>query len=78
MRGMFIYIHCMEKFEVLHNTKIIHGDIKPGIFLTTHQLYWTLVDPGLGKMMSLALIHSSHGKDRGVLRYVGVENGIGC
>jgi hypothetical protein len=28
-----IYIHCMEKFEVLHNAKIIHGDPKPDIFL---------------------------------------------
>jgi serine/threonine protein kinase len=28
-----IYVHCMEKIEVLHNAKIIHGDIKPDIFM---------------------------------------------
>lgn len=28
-----MYIHCMEKIEVLHNAKIIHGDVKPDIFL---------------------------------------------
>lgn len=28
-----IYIHCMAKTEVLHNAQIIHGDVKPDIFI---------------------------------------------
>jgi serine/threonine protein kinase len=28
-----VYIHCIEKFKVLYNTKIIHGDVKPDNFL---------------------------------------------
>lgn len=28
-----IYIYCMENIEVLHNAKIIHGDVKPDILI---------------------------------------------
>ncbi|ELR02807.1 hypothetical protein GMDG_05744 [Pseudogymnoascus destructans 20631-21] len=28
-----IYIHCMEKMEVLHGARVIHGDIKPDVFM---------------------------------------------
>jgi hypothetical protein len=30
---VYTYIHCMERFKVLYNAKIIHGDVKPDIFL---------------------------------------------
>lgn len=28
-----MYIHCMEKVEVLHDARVIHGDIKPDVFM---------------------------------------------
>ncbi|OBT77824.1 hypothetical protein VF21_03259 [Pseudogymnoascus sp. 05NY08] len=30
-----MYIHCMEKVEVLHGARIIHGDIKPDVFMNS-------------------------------------------
>jgi serine/threonine protein kinase len=28
-----IYIHCMEKIDILHGGRIVHSDIKPDVFM---------------------------------------------